>query len=236
MLGFPVFYFFLSILLFSLQARGLFSVLLSPVFYLTSIFWVVTGVGLRRMNKWTWGTFLIAQALTMYLNIVNLISYSDSEAKGFSFLVILLVQSYIQVVISRHLRVPYLFPKIKWWESGLAAIQNIPAEVFHVSSITGTSTGQILDIGPTGSFIKTPYEFEAFEKIKVRIQAYQQEVDLPGVVVWRAESTVTHPRGIGVEFGTLDRIKKRKLRVITKCFQKERNQRSILTPVPTGPE
>ena len=188
------------------------------------------------MKHWSWGTFLAALFFTTYLNALNLVNYSESQTKGLAFIATLLIEGYVYLSISRHLRVPYLFPKIKWWESGLAAMHHLPIEVFHVSSPTGTSMGQILDLSPKGCFLKSPYEFEPFEKVKIRIETANQHIDIPGVVVWQSRSTVTHPKGIGIQFGELDRKKRGRLRVLARRFEKNREEKRVISPVPTGPE
>jgi hypothetical protein len=231
MIGFPAFYLIFAAVIFDLKSQGLLGLILSPLFYLSSFFWIITGFGVRQLKHWSWYTLLGAEFFSTYLNALNLVHYSESQTKGLAFVVTLLIQYFTFRMVANDLRVPYLFPRIKWWESGLAAMAHFPVEVFHVKSSTGTSNGQMLDITLKGCFVKIPAEFEAFEKIKVRISAYGQQLDIPGVVLWHAESTVTHPRGIGIKFSSLDRHKKRRVRVIARKFNKERMKTNVSTPV-----
>jgi hypothetical protein len=230
MVGFPIFYLIFSAFIFDLRSKGILSVVLSPLFYIASFFWIVTGVGLRRLRHWAWYTFLGAQFFITYLNALNLVNYSDSASKGIAFILTLLIQLYVFLTVSNEVRVPYLFPRIKWWESGLAAMHHIPVEVFHVGSTTGTSMGQLLDISAKGCFIKCPADFEPFEKIKIRIDAYSLQFDVPGRVMWNAISAVTHPKGIGVQFYDLDRSRKRKLRGIVRQFNKQKELLHVAQP------
>lgn len=224
MIGFPVFYLLFASFIFELNSQGILSMVLSPLFYLASFTWIMTGVGLQRMRQWSWYVFGAAQFFSLYLNALNLVQYSHSQFKGLAFIVTLLIQYYVFQVVSRHLRVPFLFPHIRWWESGIAGMNNLPIEVLHMSSVTGTSKAQLLDISTKGCFIKSPFDFEPFEKIRIRMDSFGHQVDVSGYVVWSARSTVTHPKGIGVQFVDLDRHKRRKVKVITSRFVKQRDE------------
>lgn len=226
MVGFPIFYLLFAAFIFDLRSKGILSVVLSPLFYLASFFWIMTGIGLRQFKHWAWYTFLAAQFFVTYLNALNLVTYSDSGSKGIAFVLTVLIQLYVFLAVSNEIRVPFLFPKIKWWESGLAAMHHLPVEVFHVGSVTGTSMGQLLDIDAKGCFIKCPSDFEDLEKIKIRMTDLEMQMDVPGRILWIAESAVTHPKGIGVQFYDLDRARKRKLRGLIRRFNKKKEMPS----------
>jgi hypothetical protein len=231
MVGFPIFYLLFAAFIFDLGSKGILSILLSPMFYLASVFWVITGFGLRELKHWGWYTFIGAQFFITYLNALNLVNYSDSSSKGMAFALTVLIQLYVFLTVANEVRVPYLFPRIKWWESGLAAMHHVPVEMFHVGSATGTSMGQLLDVNTRGCFIKCPADFGSLEKITIRVEAYGLSVDVPGRVMWNAVSAVTHPKGIGVQFYALDRSHKRKLRRIIRHFNQEKNQVDVIETV-----
>lgn len=226
MIPFPVTYLIFSILIFDLDSKGILSLVLSPLFYLSSLFWIVTGIGLRKLKKWSWYTFLFAQFFITYLNALNLVQHSNSEYKGLAFAFTILIQIYVFVVASKELRTPYLFPKIKWWESGIAGMPHLAAEVHHLGGVMGNTSGQILDINAKGCFVKTPHDFDPFEKISIRLQVFNQDVEVPGTVIWNAKSTVTHPKGIGVRFGDMNRPRRRSLRVIVRNFIVEKDPKN----------
>ena len=231
MVGFPLFYLIFVSFIFDLSSKGIISVALSPLFYLASIFWIVTGVGLRQMKQWAWYTFGAAQFFSIYLNALNLVHYSDSNFKGSAFILTLLIQFFIYLAVDRELRVPFLFPKLKWWASGLAGMHHMQVEIFHSKSPTGISPGQMLDVSAKGCFIKSPLDFEPMEKIKMKLDGYGQAVEVPGIIVWNARSTVTHPKGIGIKFLDLDRKKRRKIRVISKRFLNEKESKDVAIKV-----
>ena len=223
MVPFPVTYLIIAILLFDLDSKGVLSIALSPLFYLAALFWIMSGVGLQKLKKWSWYTFIVAQLLLAYLNALNLVLYSNSAFKGWAFSLTVLIQIYVFVVVSGEIRVPYFFPRIHWWESGIAGMPHLDVELNHLSSALGSSAGQILDMNSRGCFIKTPHDFNAFEKITINLHSFNQKVVVSALVVWNAKSTVTHPKGIGVRFGDMDRLQRRKIRVISQYFQRERN-------------
>jgi Tfp pilus assembly protein PilZ len=97
----------------------------------------------------------------------------------------------------------------------------------------GMSMTQLLDISVRGCFLKSHLDFEPFEKVKIRINAYGQEVDIPGQIVWNAKSTVTHPKGIGIRFYDLNRKRKRKVKVVSKRFEREKEKNEV-TRLPTA--
>lgn len=223
MVPFPVTYLIFSALIFDLDSRGIIALALSPLFYLASFFWIITGVGLRRLKKWSWYTFLLAQFFITYLNALNLVHNSKSEYKGWAFAFTLLIQTYTYVAVLRELRVPYLFPRINWWESGIAGMPHLAADLHYLGISPGSSKGQILDINSRGCFIKSPNDFSPFQKITIGIDAFGQTVEIQGYVIWNAKSTVTHPKGVGVRFGELSRQNRRRVRIISQRFIKQKD-------------
>lgn len=221
MIGFPFLYIIFAMFIFDLSDSGIVSVLLSPLFYLASIFWIVSGVGLLRMQKWAWYTFFAAQFFITYLNALNLVHYSQSPTKGLAFGLTLLVQLFVYFQVRKEIRVPYLFPKINWWESGIAGMPHIDVQVVTES---GMELGQILDLSVRGCFVKTPKNFKHFEKIKIVGRPYRVDLEVSGTVVWSAASSVTHPKGIGVKFYGLGREDKKRLKQIIIEFEKEKSK------------
>ena len=223
MVPFPVTYLIFSTLIFDLDSKGILLLILSPLFYISSFFWIISGVGLQRLKKWSWYTFIFAQIFITYLNAINLLQYSNSEYKVWAFVLTILIQGYSLVSVSGEIRVPYLFPKIRWWESGIAGMPHLPVTLHHLSNSHGITAGQILDINMKGCFIKTPYDYYPFEKITIDLDVFDQRVSVSGVVIWNAKSTVTHPKGIGLRFAELDRQRRRKVRVISQRFLRQKD-------------
>lgn len=228
MIGFPIFYLLITAYLFALRKTGVLSISLSPLFYIASLFWISTGAGLFRTQKWSWYTLAISQVLLTYLNALVLLNYSDSPAKGLAFVFTLIVQVIIFYQVKRDIRVPYLFPNIRWWESGLAGTPHINVQVVTDQSM---DLGQILDMSLRGCFLKTQKSFNHFEKVKLVGRPFAQDIELNGVVVWTAKSSVTHPKGVGIKFYGLNRVEKKRLRNIVHLFKAEQ-KKTGLTHVP----
>ncbi len=226
MVAFPVTYLLFASFIFELGSQGILNVVLSPLFYLSSFFWIATGVGLRTLRKWSWRTFIVAQFFITYLNALNLVQHSQSEYKAWAFGFTLLVQAYVYLAVAREIRVPYLFPKIRWWESGIAGMPNLPIELVHFGNSKGPTPGQILDLSQKGCFIKTHIDFSHFEKVSLNLEAFGQKIEIPGMVIWNAKSSVTHPKGIGVRFGELSRKNKRSLRVVIQKFLRQKDPKN----------
>jgi Tfp pilus assembly protein PilZ len=56
---------------------------------------------------------------------------------------------------------------------------------------------------------------------------------LSGKVVWNAKSTVTHPKGIGVQFGEIQRPLRRKVRVLIKYFNQQKDNSNGNAVIPS---
>ena len=232
MVGFPILYPFASALVFELPLKGVGAIAISPLFYLATFLWIASGIGLRSFRHWSWYTFLLAQGLAAYFNALILVNYSQSDFKGYTFLMVLGLQFIIVRLVAREVRVPYLFPRIEWWKSESEGIPSLEVE-FAVDGGVANATrlkGAILDLSGRGCFVKTQSEFSLGDAVRVWIRAYGNEMELEGKIVWNAWSTVTHPKGIGIRFFDLERAERRTLRSIVKGFTLEK-ERSNGTPV-----
>jgi Tfp pilus assembly protein PilZ len=164
----------------------------------------------------------VAQVLAAYFNALILVNFSQSEFKGFAFILVLALQYLVFILVSREIRVPYFFPRINWWESGIAGIHHLSVELSPTQSGVPAAKGQLLDLSQRGCFIKSPLDYRLHDPIQIRIEAYGQELQLSGKIVWNAKSAVTHPKGIGVRFNDFERPLRRKVRVLIRYFNQEK--------------
>jgi Tfp pilus assembly protein PilZ len=173
-----------------------------------------------------------AQGLAAYFNALILVNYSQSDFKGYAFLLVLAIQFISVRLVAREVRVPYLFPRIQWWKSESQGIPSLQVElkVSGKDQEDSRLRGAILDLSGRGCFVKTQTDFNLGDAIQISIQAYGNEMNLEGKIVWNAWSTVTHPKGIGIRFFDLERADRRKLKGIVKAFTNEK-ERSNGTPV-----
>ena len=231
MVGFPLLYPLAASLVFALPLKGFGAIMISPLFYLATVLWIASGLGLRAFRHWSWYTFLSAQGLAAYFNALILVNYSESDFKGFAFLMVLGLQFVVVRLVALEIRVPYLFPRIQWWKSESEGVPGIAVE-FKVRNAAGTESshkGEILDLSSRGAFVKIRQDFSLEDRVSVRVRAYGEEVELGGRIVWNAWSTVTHPQGIGIRFDELERPERRRIRKIAKTFALEK-ERSGGTP------
>ncbi|MBC7397430.1 MAG: hypothetical protein H7333_08300, partial [Bdellovibrionales bacterium] len=105
MISFPVSYLVFAALVFELKSQGTLSIVLSPLFWFASFFWVMTGLGLRELKQWSWYTLHAAQFFITFLNALNLLNYSHSDFKAYAFILTLGIQFFVYLIIERELRV-----------------------------------------------------------------------------------------------------------------------------------
>jgi Tfp pilus assembly protein PilZ len=221
MVAFPLLYPLIAAFVFELPSKGVVSIVISPLFYVVSVFWVASGLGIQGLKHWAWYTFGVAQVLSAYLGAFILANYSESQLKVAVFVLGLLIQYVMQQIVSREMRVPYLFPKIRWWESGIAGIHHLPIEFTTKAGVQ--HRGQLLDISPRGCFVKSPLDFNLGEEVLLRVEAEGRLLELAGFIAWNAKSTVTHPKGIGVRFTEGERVHRKRLKSFVKSFNLEKD-------------
>lgn len=223
-LAFPLTYLGITAILFDVPLSGLTDVLLSPVFYVNSAVGVLTGYGLKEMRRWAWYLLLASAILIAYENAVILHSFAETHHKVLSYIVSLLLLVGVMHRISREVRVPYFFPKIRWWESNPRYKLSVPVRVKRPSPKMGETDqaleGEILDLSMGGCFVKLRSEINRDESVSLAFRVFGLNVECKGTVVWRTQSTVTHPKGVGIKFSLDTKMQKRVLRQINTRLRK----------------
>lgn len=223
-LVFPLTYLAITAILFDVPLAGMTDVLLSPLFYVNSAVGVLTGYGLREMRRWAWYLLLVSAVLIAYENAVILRSLAETHHKIGSYIVSLLILAGVMHRISREVRVPYFFPKIRWWESNPRYKLSVPVRLRRPGSRLGESDqlleGEILDLSMGGCFVKLRAELGKDESVMIAFKVFGLAVECKGTVVWRTQSTVTHPRGVGIKFSLEGKTQKRVLRQINNRLRK----------------
>lgn len=223
-LAFPVSYLGITTVLFDIPVSELHRVLLSPVFYVSSATGVLTGYGLREMRRWAWYSLIASTVLIAYHNAVILRTVAETHHKIPAYIASLLLLAALLHRISREVRVPYFFPKIRWWESNPRYKLSVPARVTRQAAKLGEPDpaidGEILDLSMGGCFVKVRSEIKQGELVEMSFKVFGLAVDCKGTVVWRTQSTVTHPKGVGIKFALDSRPQKRVLRQINARLRK----------------
>ncbi len=218
LIGFPVTYLILAATLFNIPMTKCVGILLSPFYYMVSVCAVIAGYGLWEMQRWSWYVFVMAQILIGYENAVLLHGYAESYHKVLVFVAGIVLQIGLVFRVGREVRVPYFFPRIRWWESNPRYRLSVPVSIDRKSGVK--ENGEILDLSLTGCFIKFRPDLVPDESLIIRFSLYGYEIECEGKVVWCAQSTVTHPKGVGVKFDLIPRQQRRSLRYIVRRLKK----------------
>jgi len=216
-LAFPLAYLVFAATVFNIPLNTLVRVVISPLYLILSILAVVTGYGLWEMRRWSWYVFLITNGLVIYANAIFLHDLGETHHRLLSFLVSLGLICALVYQVAREVRVPYFFPKIRWWESNPRYRLSVPATLHRKA---GPISGEIQDISIGGCFIKLRTECRQDEELEVEFKLFGHALKCKGRIVWCTISTVTHPRGIGIKFDVLPKGDRRALRAITRRLRK----------------
>lgn len=217
-MGFPLVYIPLSAVLFDVPAAACGAVLLSLKYYLLSILAAAVGYGLWEMKRWAWYWFVAVNAFIIYQNALMAFHYGESHHPLLAFLFSLGTVLLLTYWVSREVRVPYFFPRIRWWESDPRYRLSVPVAIARGAS--GPMTGDILDLSLGGCFIKLRAELSQDEAVQLAFTVFGIPMQCEGMIVWRTRSTVTTPKGVGIKFSQLSRPQKRTLRMINQRLRK----------------
>jgi len=218
LMAFPVLYIVVIATLFDISLNSCGKILLSPYYYLVSGLAVISGYGLWEMRRWSWFLFIASQAMIVVETAGLVLEYAENHHKLFAFIISTLSQLALTKRVANEIFVPYLFPRIRWWESNprykLSALSQI------IRKTGETQEGEILDVSVAGCFIKLRKEINQDESIFLNFTMLGETIHCKGLVVWLTESAVIHPKGIGVKFTELTKAQKRALRNISRKLKK----------------
>jgi hypothetical protein len=217
-MAFPMAYILLCAMLFDVPARACVRVLLSPWYYILSALAITVGYSLWEMKRWGWYVFVGVNLLIAYQNAVMVNEYGETHHKALSFIFSIVMLGLIVYRVAREVRVPYFFPNIRWWESDPRYRLSVPAKMERADS--PFLAGDILDLSMGGCFMKLRSDLKQDENVVLSFTIFQVTVRCEGTVVWRTQSTVTHPKGIGIKFMELDRDQRRALKIITRRLKR----------------
>lgn len=212
-IGFPLFYILISALFFDIPGSSLLRILLSPTYYILSMLAVMVGYGLWEVFRWSWYLLIGVNFLIAYHNAILVNEHGTTHHKFISYLASVAVLFILSLRVSREIRVPYFFPKIRWWESNPRFKLSVPVKLTRQES--EEIYGDIMDLSMAGCFIKIRADLKQHESLKLHFVIFNIPVECHGVIVWRAQSGVTTPKGIGVKFLPLSRLQKRSLRQVS---------------------
>ncbi len=204
--------------MFDIPANYCLRILLSPVYYVVSLLAMLVGYGLWEMKRWVWYTLVLVNILLVYENAIWVNDYGENHHKLLAFLTSSVFIALITYWVSSEIRVPYFFPKIRWWESDPRYRLSVPVALKRNDGVL--INGDILDLSMSGCFIKLRSDISRDEEVSLDFLVFGYGIKCNGVVVWCTNSTVTHPRGIGVKFLAMERVDRRRLRLINRRLKK----------------
>ncbi len=217
-MGFPILYIPVAAVFFDVSAKTCGSVLLSLKYYVLSFAAAMVGYALWEMKRWAWYLFVIVNVLIVYENSLMAFHYGESLHPVLAFLFSVLTVLLLTYQVGREIRVPYFFPKIRWWETDPRYRLSVPVTVTR--STGALLSADIMDLSRGGCFIKLRNELGQDEEVALSFTVFNIPLKCEGVIVWRTRSTVTTPKGVGIKFTDLGRAEKRSLRVVSNRLKK----------------
>lgn len=174
---------------------------------------VGTGFALYRMKSYAWHLFILHCLLTVGEQFYVAFTLAENYHVQIPFALVCLVVVISLFLLKLEFRVPYFNPKIAWWESDPRYKISVPAQM---TSSDHFYQGEIMDIGAGGCFLKSKENLRMDQLIHVKFSLFEQNFDCAGKIVWRTDSGVTHPKGVGVRFLGLDKKNQIALRMTVK--------------------
>ena len=207
--SFPFTYVLLLGTFYNLNLQDIFTCFFSLYNLVHSVIAVATGIALFRMRPYAWHFYCFHSFLMLVEQFYVGLRFGHSP-----LLVVSLAFSSAAIlgtlyVLKSELRVPYFSPKIAWWESDPRYKISVPSQMTCSDHFY---RGDIMDISASGCFIKTRDPLKVDQIVQIKFALFGQKFDCNGRVVWRTESGVTHPKGVGVRFVGLERAVHTELR------------------------
>ena len=133
--------------------------------------------------------------------MIFLFAIGEGTWRFVDFFVVAALTTALMIIVQRITHTPHYSPRFNWWESDPRYRLAIPVEI----SYNGMNLGvDILDLNERGAFIKIFERIPVEDTVRVSFQIFEESFDLEGKVVWHAELYVTHPRGLGIFFSSVE--------------------------------
>jgi Tfp pilus assembly protein PilZ len=211
--SFPFTYILVLGTFYNLPLSRMLSIFFSFYYIAHSLLAVFTGFALFRMRPYAWHFFVFHSFVMFVAQFVVAYRYAENHIVEIPLALISMVIVALVLFLKLELRVPYFSPKIAWWESDPRYKISVPAQM---TSADHFYRGDIMDISSSGCFIKSKEPLKVDQKILVKFSLFDTKFECNGRVVWRTESGVTHPKGVGVRFMEMDKPMQVELRETVK--------------------
>lgn len=231
-MSFPILYLGISAIWFDIPASQCLKILISPFYFLLSALAVLAGYGLWEMKRWAWYVLIFVQLALVYSNAFLVVNFGESEHKLPAYLLSIAVLFVLTYWVGKEVRVPYFLPRIRWWESNPRYKLQVSAKIHRREG--EPIDGEIMDLSTGGCFVKIRSELKDHEEVRIAFQVFGLEIESTGHIVWRSQSSVTHPKGIGIKFDAIDRPFRKRLKLVTQRLRKiatfYRTSRYLISP------
>lgn len=211
--SFPFTYVLLMGTFYNLRLVDTFTIFISPYNLIHSLLAVFTGFALYRMRPYAWHFYVFHSILMLFEQFYVGLRYGNSNLLAVPLAFTSFVILGALYALKLELRVPYFSPKIAWWESDPRYKISVPVEM---TCSDHYYRGDIMDISASGCFIKTKDPVKVDQVVQIKFSLFDHKFECSGRVVWRTESGVTHPKGVGVRFLGLEKQMHADLRDIVK--------------------
>jgi Tfp pilus assembly protein PilZ len=202
LLSFPVSYILVLGTFHNLTAAKMAAIVFSFYYIAHSVFAVITGLALKKMKPFAWHFYVFHSFVMIVAQFVITYRYSEAHIREIPLSLICITIFGLLAFLKLELRVPYFSPKIAWWESDPRYKISVPVQM---TSADHFYKGDIMDISSSGCFIKTKDPLKVDQSILIKFSLFDHKFECNGKVVWRTESGVTHPKGVGIKFNSLSK-------------------------------
>ncbi|MGZ3695082.1 MAG: PilZ domain-containing protein, partial [Bdellovibrionota bacterium] len=187
---------------YNLPVSRILSLFFSFVYIAHSIFAVFIGFALYRLKPYAWHVYVFHSIIMLGEQFYVGYRFAENHVVEIPITFMCLAIIAVLLLLKRELRVPYFSPKIAWWESDPRYKISVPAQMTCSDHFY---KGDIMDISASGCFIKTKDPLKVDQEIQIKFSLFDSKFEFGGRIVWRTESGVTHPKGVGVRFTTLQK-------------------------------
>lgn len=202
MWSFPLSYVLLMGTFYNLPFARIMTIVFSFVYITHSIFAIFVGFALYRLRPYAWHFYVFHSVIMIGEQFYMAYRYAENHVVEIPLVFMCVSILVVLFLLKIELRVPYFSPKIAWWESDPRYKISVPTQMTCSDHFY---KGDIMDISASGCFIKTKDPLKVDQEIHIKFSLFDHKFDVTGRVVWRTESGVTHPKGVGLRFTALER-------------------------------
>ena len=178
--------------------------------YVLSILWVVVGICIFLVKRWSFYVFLLHSISMIAWNIYFSWTHPrfPIELIIFFLFALFIITGFF---ILEPIRAPYFNPKMRWWEQEKRYRIDLSVILQNVDS-NATFQGKTYDISKSGLFFVGEIAETIGEIVKIQIdQTELSPISLIGEIVWLSPGKGRYPQGCGIRFINLQKSQKKQI-------------------------